>query len=113
MKRELRPRAPVPIVPVCVSQITSAAILGVDERRFLELVVPRCERVSRVGRLRLVEVEEALRALRSLSLPDGEESRAESDGAATDDAEEEQGEFGSVDDVLRKLGRRRVGGAAR
>ena len=53
----------VPVQPSTVSQLTSIAVLGVDPRRYLELVVPKCTQVSHVGRLRVVPIEDAIRAL--------------------------------------------------
>ncbi len=108
MTRAIKPRSPIAIAPATVSQLSSLQTLGVDERRFLELVVPKCGHVSKLGRLRVVEVEEAIRVLRELS-PAGEgevETRVSSDAPPAEDPEEEEG--GSL---LTKLGRVRKTGA--
>jgi hypothetical protein len=106
--RPLRPRAPTAIAPATVSQLSCLPVLGVDERRFLEIVVPKCEHVSRLGRLRVVEVDDALRALRDLAPA---EDPGEDPNEVRGDESEESGDFASVDAVLKKLGRvRKAGG---
>ncbi len=103
MTRDLKPRAPVVTAPIAVSQLTCQSLLGIDDRRFLELVVPRCKGVARVGRLRIVEADEVRRVLRDLAPVEEDEPAPV---AANDGVEP------SVDDMLAKLGRRRVAGAA-
>ncbi len=108
MTRPLVPRAPTAVAPAMVSQLTSMAILGLDERRFLEQLVPRCRSVAHVGRLRVVEVEEAVRVLRDLAPT---EATGEEASEVPREEGDESGDFSSVDAVLRKLGRVRTKGA--
>jgi hypothetical protein len=75
------------------------ATLGIDPRRFLEVLVPHCANVATVGKLRVVSIEDADEALRSLA-----KSSAES--AATEDADAD--EDLTTDQFLAKLGRRRI-----
>lgn len=103
-KRHLAPKTTPTVAPVMVSQLTAIAILGVDERRFLELLVPRCRGVAQVGRLRLVEVTEALRVLRELA-PAGDETPAET--AAANDAHEER-QASTAEEFLASLRRPRA-----
>jgi len=97
----------VPVAPVTVSHLTCLSVLGIDERRFLELLVPHCHGVARLGRLRLVPIEEALRTLATLSteVPSGAEPAA---APATDSRTDEErwmdGDFTSAEDVARALG---------
>jgi hypothetical protein len=102
MKRAVKPRAPVVVRPAHVSQLNCEAILGIDPRRFLELLVPRCAHVSIVGKLRVISVEDADDALRSLATDSSELAATEVDVNGDDD------EIGTADDVLRRLGRRRT-----
>jgi hypothetical protein len=93
------------VSPATVSQLTSLAILGVDERRFLELLVPRCKRVAHVGRLRLVPLDEAMRALATLA----NDATPPMPGGNDDPGDERQPE--TVDDFLAVMGLRRKGAA--
>ena len=56
-------RKPVWAVPAMVSQMNSLAILGIPSRDFLTWLVPRCETVTEVGRIRIVTIENALDVL--------------------------------------------------
>jgi hypothetical protein len=111
VKRELRPKPDVGVTPATVSQLTSLAALGIDERRFLEQVVPLCRSVAKVGRLRVVPVAEALRALEKLAPADEAPTRDVSGQAPSvaKTGEDEAIDFASPDEVLARLGRRRVG----
>jgi hypothetical protein len=99
-RRNMRPPPPVPVQPAFVSQLTCLALLGIDPRRYLDALVPRCHgSVALVGKLRLLPLEVAVAALR----------RAEPDDGEQDDnvARERQPETAA--EVLAALGRRRVG----
>jgi hypothetical protein len=54
---------PNPPTPVTVSQATSLAVLGVDGRRFRELVHARSIPHGRVGKLVVARVSDVLEAL--------------------------------------------------
>jgi hypothetical protein len=84
-----------------VSQETSFALLGVPGRQFLEVLVPRCRGVVRIGRTVLVELDEAERALRALGNIDCAQEAGET---KTDDGERQRR---SVDEVLASVGVRR------
>ncbi len=100
MSRTMKPRLALAVTPACVSQATSAAVLGIDERRFRELFGKHPGAV-RVGKLVVIELHEALDALRALR------SSAVNVEAEPDD-EEDDGPS-DVDGVLAAIGRRRVG----
>ena len=106
MKRQLAPTPDVGVTPATVSQLTALATLGIDERRFLEQVVPRCRDVARVGRLRVVPVAEALRALRELA-PGDDEVEAPAPNDVPKPTDDQAIDFASADEVLARLGRRR------
>lgn len=105
VKRALAPKAVVPIAPAAVSQNTAEAVLGITERRYLEWLIPKCNAVTAIGRLRVVLVEEALRVLRAHA----RDADAGSAVPQNDDADDEPQD---ADDVLRRIGRRRVGGGS-
>jgi hypothetical protein len=100
VKRELRPRAPVVVRPTHVSQLTCEAVLGIDPRRYLEVLVPHCAHVATVGKLRIISLEDAEEALRALS-------KSSAEPAATDNAVEDEGPA-TADEFLSRLGRRRT-----
>ena len=101
-RRVIRPRGVVPLAAVFVSQETCLAVLGVDARRYLELVVPLCKGdVSAIGKLRLVPLDVAEAAIRALAKAGDNET---DDGAAAVDP----GEPRTVDEVLARLGWERV-----
>jgi hypothetical protein len=81
--------------PELVSQLTSLQVLGVDGRRWLEAVWPRCAGATKLGKLRLASLDAALRVLAATEVAE----------AASDDAPDD---LASVDAVLRAVGRRRV-----
>jgi hypothetical protein len=85
-----------------VSQETSFALLGVVGRKFLEVLVPQCRGVTRLGRTVLVELEEAEHVLRKLAVVADEQTKG------TDTRDDSQ--LTSVDDVLARVGVRRAGG---
>jgi hypothetical protein len=83
-----------------VSQETSLQLLGVDSRRYLELVVPLCKgAVVSLGKLRLVPLDDAEAALRRLAANDG------ASGEEGCDEERDGGQPETVDAVLAALGR--------
>ncbi len=67
MGRALKPRAAVALAASFVSQLTCLVLLGIDPRRYLDVLVPRCRGVVHVGRLRLVPLDVAVEALRGLA----------------------------------------------
>jgi hypothetical protein len=96
MPRPIRPRAPIVAAAQFVSQLTCLVLLGVDPRRFLDLVVPVCRPdVVRVGRLRLVPLEVAVQAIRSMTTED--------EGAEPDDHDDD-GQPETVAGVLGAIG---------
>lgn len=100
MARPLRPRPPLAIAPVFVTQKTSFAVLGIDERPFLEQVVPLCEgHVVSLGKLRAIPVDVVLERLRSKAAAG---STVPSPVTTADDQPE------SADGVLKALGLRRA-----
>jgi hypothetical protein len=102
MTRNLRPRPAVVLRPSYVSDATCFAILGITPRKFRERIVPRCERVSRLGHTVAVELEEAERAMRALSSSPDEEAI----DLTRDDDEDDQPQ--TPDEFLARLGRERV-----
>ena len=64
-----RRRAPRELAaPALVSQLSAPSILGIDARRYLEIIVPACRpEVIELGKLRLVRLEVALAAIERLS----------------------------------------------
>jgi len=100
MARALRPRPPVALSAAMVSQLTSLPLLGIDPRRYLDLVVPLArEHVIAIGKLRPLPLDVAVEALRGLAA--GDEQPAEP--AADEPRQPETG-----DDVLRALGLERA-----
>lgn len=62
MKRT--PRSPQLVAPVLVTQLNCEAVIGVNERRYLESVLPLCEgHVIEIGKLRAVPVDVLLEKL--------------------------------------------------
>lgn len=87
-KRTLKPRQPVAMAAAMISQLTSMPLIGVDERRFLDVVVPMCrDVVVSVGRLRLVPLDIAVERLRATAVgadaeaPDSDVSQPETAAA--------------------------------
>jgi hypothetical protein len=100
--RQHRPRAPVAMRPSFVSQENCAAILGVNARRYLERVVPRCkDRVISVGKLRLIAIDDAEAALRGLAASAGTSSDDEGD-------EPQERQPQTTEEVLAMLGLERT-----
>jgi hypothetical protein len=88
--------------PSFVSQETSFAVLGIVPRKFLEIIAPRCKRVSRVGKTVLVELEEAERVVCSLSVDlNGETATDELPAAGP---RNDDGQPTTAAEVLRRLG---------
>jgi hypothetical protein len=94
--RKLRP--PIVVRPSFVSQVTAPVLLGLCTRKFLEVLVPKCEgEVVRVGRTVLIPLEVAETALRSMA--NGERG--------ADEPDHDDGQAGSVDSLLASVGLRR------
>lgn len=93
--RRLKSRPPIVVRPLFVSQDSAFALLGITARKFLELVAPRCERVTRLGKSVLVSVDEAERVVGSMAVDSGDGEPVERD----DDQPQ------SVDQVLAALGK--------
>jgi hypothetical protein len=109
MPRQLRPRQPVAVAAAYVSQLTCLQLLGIDARRYLETVVPRCKGdVVPLGKLRLVPLDVAVLRLRELAASDDDEHRGVAADASEVDVEAEDDQPTSVDAVLRRLGKERV-----
>jgi hypothetical protein len=99
--RAMKPRQPVAVAAVYVSQLTCLPLLGVDARRFLDVLVPKCAGdVVAIGRLRLVPLDVAVSRLRELAA----ESNEHDDQA--DDKHEELGLPTTAAGVFAALGRR-------
>lgn len=96
-KRALKAREPLSLAPVTVSQLTSLAVLGIDERRFRE-TFGKHPNASRVGKLLVLDVSDARAALRSMraATAPAEPAPEYSDDDGPADA----------DEVLARLGRR-------
>lgn len=100
--RPTKPRPAVALRPSYVSDETCFAVLGLVPRKFRERVVPRCERVTRLGHTVAVELDEAERVMRELA-------RLVSEAPANDAAVDHDGDQPtSADGVLRRLGRVRA-----
>lgn len=97
----MRPREPVAVYPIAISQLNCEAVAGINPRRFLDWLAahPKIPR-ARIGRLAIVEASVFLAHLAEISACAGVEpvERAEPD----DDEVPE-----TVDGVLARLGLRR------
>jgi hypothetical protein len=100
MPRPTKPRPPIVVRPSFVSDETTFAVLGITPRKFREQVVPKCERVSRIGHTVAVELEEAERVMRSLA--------AAGDEPAIDLTHEDDDQPTTPDAVLARIGKERV-----
>ena len=100
--RRMKPRAPVVVRPLFVTQNNAFALLGVAPRKFLESIAPKCERSTRIGKTVLVPVDEAERVILELG-----EAFGEHDAHGADHAEEPQPETAAA--VLRALGKELAG----
>lgn len=68
MSRALRPRDPIVIAAVLVSQENCLAVIGVNPQRYLEKIVPLCAgHVAELGKLRIIPVAVVLDAVRRLA----------------------------------------------
>ena len=57
-----------------VSQETSYALLGINGRKFLEMIVPRCQgQVTRLGQTAMVPVDVVVECLARLAANDGDD----------------------------------------
>lgn len=97
MSRKHLRAAPIPIRPATVTQQTALSVLGMTERQFLDTLTahPEIPR-AKVGRLRIVRVDDMERWLLSLS------ETGQSQDATDDDFPR------SVDEGLRGLGYERA-----
>ena len=104
-RRKLRPREPVSAMPSFVSQLTSLPLLGIDDRRYRELLVdhPEVPR-TRIGKLVLVELDAMRELLRRLAV-EAPSGNAEAEPAGEDDDDRR---LDSPDAVLAAIGRRRA-----
>lgn len=102
-KRKLRPRERISVTPLAVSQLNVEPIFGINAGRYLEILPRLGIRVSRVGKLRVVDAAELRDALARLA---AEPQPAEDDVADEPDDPLEDAQPRSVDDVLACLGRR-------
>jgi hypothetical protein len=100
--RVRKPRPSFVVRASFVSQETSFALLGIVSRKFLEVLVPRCCGVARVGRTVLVELDEAERVLRDLAIA------GPSVPTACESTDERQP--ATIDEVLARVGVRRARG---
>lgn len=105
-RRQTRPRAPIAVAPLTVSQLNIEAVTGINPRRFLEWLganpsVPR----TRVGKLVVVEAGALLTRLAELAAPTGDSSDL---AAVLDDQPDDDTDLASVDAVLKACGRRRT-----
>jgi len=101
--RTKKPRAPLAVAPLYISQETAPALLGITGRKFLEQVVPRCQgQVTRLGQTAMVPADVVVACLARLAANDGDDDQPDAQSVADDD--EPQG----VDAVLRRLGKERV-----
>jgi len=67
-RRHLKPRAPLTVAAAMVSQLTCLVLLGIDPRRYLELLLPLCAgQVTALGKLRLVPLDVAVAKLGELA----------------------------------------------
>lgn len=104
--RKLRPRPPVSTNPVYVSQLNCAALFGIDPRRFVELLREHASEltITKLGKLRMVAVEDLRVLLARLALADEPDRSDATKPAVTCDETPE-----TVDGVLAAIGRRRTG----
>lgn len=99
--RNRRPRASIVTRPVMVTQLNSLPLVGIDARRFLELVRQRQIPHGRSGKLVFVDVDVLRDVLLDSSVaPDG----GDDDGEVADVGEDDDPR--DVDDVLGVIGRR-------
>jgi hypothetical protein len=99
-KRKVNPKGPVVVSAAMVSQLTCLSLLGVDPRRYLDHVVPLCTgHVVPLGKLRLIPLDRAVDALRSLSVDES---------TASDHHPVDIVEGVTADTLLARLGRTRA-----
>lgn len=95
--RPMKPRPQLVVRASFVSDETSYALFGIVARKFSEIVVPKCQRVTHIGRTVLVEVGEAERVIRQLEVNG---TRADESASADGEAEHPQ----TAAEVLAALG---------
>lgn len=102
-RRKLKLRPPIAVQPVFASQLNCEQLLGVNSRRYLDIFLPLCAgHVIPLGKLRLVPLEVAVDALRSMAIADG--SPAVDAGDSDDDDLPV-----TAEQVRRRMGRELVG----
>ena len=88
--RALKPKSPLAVASLLVSQLTCLLLLGIDRRRYLELLVPLCRgHVTRLGKLRLIPLDVALAKLGELAIDADDEPANDSSDAAEHDRQPE------------------------
>lgn len=99
-KRATKPRDPIATAPTHVSQLNVTPIVGIDARRYLDLLVahPEVPRAA-VGRLRIVALEDLRSLLSRIATTSTTETAVDTD---TDDAPM------TADAVLSRIGMRRA-----
>lgn len=100
----MRPR-PLAVAPLIITQLNALAVVGIDGRRFLELVRRAKVPHTRLPGSKLVAVEAAvfLERLRELGESADGAAVVELDTRTRDDEQPQ-----TADDVLRAIGRRRT-----
>ena len=97
----MRRREPVVVRAAFVSQENCRELLGIDARRFLELLLPLCTgHVTPLGKLRLVPLGVAEDRLQAHA--------RDGDPTGDDDQRELEPQPETADEVLAMLGRRRT-----
>ncbi len=95
-KRQMKPREPIAPHALSVSQLTTLALLGIDPRRYLDLLAAHSVPHARVGKLRVALLDDVRATIRRISESSDDTPEAEC---------ERQPE--TADEVLSKLGLRR------
>jgi hypothetical protein len=102
-ERKIKPRPALVVRASYVSQETCFAVLGITARKFLDVIVPKCAGVARLGRTAVVPLDEAERVLAAMALDEAPEA---DDRVEPDEDDDEQPT--TADEVLRRLGKERV-----
>lgn len=101
-RRKTKPAVPIAPAPLSVSQLNCLALVGIDPRRWLELLLAHAEVPrSAVGKLRVVAVDDLRMLLAALACT--------KDAADVIDPVEDDDQPTSAGDVLSRLGLRKVG----
>jgi hypothetical protein len=101
-KRAMRPRAPIALLAAYVSQLNCLPLLGINDRRFLDAVVPKCVgHITALGKLRFVPLDVAVEKL-------GELAVAGSNPAVDVDETEDDDQPQTAAEVRARMGRELV-----